>query len=38
MLVDKTPSYALDPAMLRRAEEAFEEPLYIHLVRHPVRR
>ncbi len=35
MLVDKTPSYALDPAILRRAEEAFERPLYLHLVRHP---
>ncbi|HEV2846615.1 MAG TPA: amino acid adenylation domain-containing protein, partial [Thermoanaerobaculia bacterium] len=35
VLVDKTPSYALDPAILRRAEEAFEEPLYIHLIRHP---
>ncbi|HYX24954.1 MAG TPA: amino acid adenylation domain-containing protein, partial [Thermoanaerobaculia bacterium] len=34
-LVDKTPSYALDPAILRRAEETFEEPLYIHLIRHP---
>jgi sulfotransferase family protein/thioesterase superfamily protein len=32
-LVDKTPMYALDPAALRRAEEAFEEPRYIHLVR-----
>src|SRR5262249_40909433 len=35
ILVDKTPSYALDPAILRRAEEAFEQPLYLHLVRHP---
>jgi amino acid adenylation domain-containing protein len=35
ILVDKTPSYALDPAILRRAEEDFEEPLYVHLVRHP---
>jgi thioesterase domain-containing protein len=34
-LVDKTPSYALDPATLARAEEDFEEPLYIHLLRHP---
>ncbi|HYG63124.1 MAG TPA: amino acid adenylation domain-containing protein, partial [Thermoanaerobaculia bacterium] len=34
-LVDKTPSYPLDPATLRRAEEMFEEPLYLHLVRHP---
>ncbi len=35
ILVDKTPSYALDPAILRRAEEDFEKPLYVHLVRHP---
>ncbi len=35
MLVDKTPSYALDRAILERAEEDFSEPLYVHLVRHP---
>ncbi len=35
MLVDKTPSYALDAAILGRAEESFERPLYLHLVRHP---
>jgi amino acid adenylation domain-containing protein len=35
MLVDKTPSYALDLEVLRRAEEYFEEPLYVHLLRHP---
>jgi amino acid adenylation domain-containing protein len=35
ILVDKTPSYALDPAILQRAEEDFDEPLYVHLVRHP---
>ncbi len=35
LLVDKTPSYALDPATLARAEEDFEQPLYIHLLRHP---
>ena len=35
MLVDKTPSYALDVEVLRRAEELFEEPLYVHLVRDP---
>ena len=33
--VDKTPTYALDPQTLRRAEEDFEKPLFIHLVRHP---
>ncbi len=36
MLVDKTPSYALDPAVLQRAEEAFDRPLYVHLIRHPL--
>ncbi|HYH45843.1 MAG TPA: thioesterase domain-containing protein, partial [Thermoanaerobaculia bacterium] len=35
LLVDKTPSYALDPAILARAEEDFEAPLYLHLLRHP---
>ena len=35
LLVDKTPTYAWDPATLRRAEEAFEGARYIHLVRHP---
>jgi amino acid adenylation domain-containing protein len=34
-LVDKTPSYALDLAVLRRAEEIFEGARYIHLLRHP---
>ncbi len=35
LLVDKTPTYAWDPATLRRAEEAFEDVRYLHLVRHP---
>ncbi|HYO16786.1 MAG TPA: amino acid adenylation domain-containing protein, partial [Thermoanaerobaculia bacterium] len=35
LLVDKTPTYAWDPATLRRAETAFEGARYIHLVRHP---
>jgi amino acid adenylation domain-containing protein len=35
VLVDKTPRYALDLPTLRRAEDWFAEPLYIHLVRHP---
>jgi amino acid adenylation domain-containing protein len=35
MLVDKTPSYALDPAILRRAEEGFAGARYVHLLRHP---
>jgi amino acid adenylation domain-containing protein len=34
-LVDKTPAYALDTATLRRAEEDFDRPLYLHLLRHP---
>jgi FkbH-like protein len=35
MLVDKTPSYALDLEILRRAESGFENARYVHLVRHP---
>ncbi|HZF10284.1 MAG TPA: amino acid adenylation domain-containing protein, partial [Thermoanaerobaculia bacterium] len=35
ILVDKTPSYSLDLSVLQRAEELFQEPLYIHLIRHP---
>ena len=35
MLVDKTPLYAVDPTAMARMEGWFEEPLYIHLVRHP---
>ncbi|HSF38680.1 MAG TPA: amino acid adenylation domain-containing protein [Thermoanaerobaculia bacterium] len=35
MLVDKTPSYALDPEALRRAEAGFAGARYLHLVRHP---
>ena len=35
VLLDKTPSYALDPAVLQKAELDFRDPLYIHLVRHP---
>ncbi|MGB9181180.1 MAG: amino acid adenylation domain-containing protein [Pyrinomonadaceae bacterium] len=34
-LVDKTPSYALDKEVLRRAESCFDDCLYIHLLRHP---
>jgi natural product biosynthesis luciferase-like monooxygenase protein/amino acid adenylation domain-containing protein len=34
-LIDKTTTYALDPAALARAEEIFEGARYIHLVRHP---
>jgi hypothetical protein len=35
MLLDKSPQYALDPESLLKAERDFDEPLYIHLVRHP---
>lgn len=35
ILVDKTPAYTLDKNILRQAEETFEEPMYIHLIRHP---
>lgn len=36
LLVDKSPSYALDPGALRKAERDFAKPFFIHLVRHPV--
>lgn len=35
MLLDKSPSYVLDPAALEKAERDFNHPIYIHLVRHP---
>jgi amino acid adenylation domain-containing protein len=35
ILIDKTPSYALDLEILERAEAIFTYPLYIHLLRHP---
>src|SRR4029079_15051736 len=35
MLVDKTPSYALELEVLRRAELEFAGARYIHLVRRP---
>ncbi len=34
-LVDKTPIYPMHPETLKRAEELFDQPLYIHLLRHP---
>ena len=34
-LVDKSPSYALDPAALARAEALFDGPRYVVLDRHP---
>lgn len=36
ILVDKSPSYVLDPLILKRIEDTFEDPLYIHLHRHPM--
>ena len=35
LLVDKTPSYALDKNILQRMETEFDQPYYIHLMRHP---
>lgn len=35
LLVEKTPTYAFSVDILRQAEEYFEDPLYIHLLRHP---
>ncbi|MEZ4453136.1 MAG: thioester reductase domain-containing protein [Nannocystaceae bacterium] len=35
-LVDKSPSYCLDRAILDRAERLFPGARYLHLVRHPV--
>ena len=34
-LVDKSTSYALDLEVLKRAETDFDNPLFIHLLRHP---
>jgi iturin family lipopeptide synthetase A len=36
LLVDKTPEYAMDGEILRRAEAYFSGALYIHLARHPL--
>jgi thioester reductase-like protein len=36
LLVDKSPSYGFNPAVLARAESLFENARYIHLTRHPV--
>ncbi len=35
LLVDKSPTYALDPEALVRADRFFDRPKYIHLIRHP---
>ncbi len=36
LLVDKTPDYAMDLEVLRRAEALFDGALYLHLARHPL--
>ncbi|HAC15568.1 MAG TPA: hypothetical protein DCE78_06440, partial [Bacteroidetes bacterium] len=36
ILVDKSPSYVLDKSILERIEATFENPLFIHLHRHPL--
>lgn len=36
LVVDKSPSYALDPAAMRKAEADFDQAIFVHLVRHPV--
>jgi acyl carrier protein len=35
LLVDKSPTYALDLEALARADRYFEAPYYMHLIRHP---
>lgn len=35
ILVDKTPFYAVRTETLERAEQYFDKPIYIHLLRHP---
>jgi amino acid adenylation domain-containing protein len=35
ILVDKSPSYVLDKSILQRIEDTFQNPIYIHLHRHP---
>lgn len=34
-LIDKSPTYGFSPSTLQQAEQIFESPKYIHLVRHP---
>lgn len=36
LLVDKTPWYVVDVDILKRIDRDFVDPLYIHLVRHPL--
>ncbi len=35
IVVDKSPSYALDPQALQRIAQCCDEPIFVHLVRHP---
>lgn len=35
ILVDKTPGYSSQLRVLQRAENMFQDPIYIHLIRHP---
>lgn len=35
ILVDKTPGYSSQLRVLQRAENMFQDPIYIHLMRHP---
>jgi len=35
LLVEKTPSYSFNKSILERIDAEFDEPLFIHLVRHP---
>lgn len=35
LVVDKSPSYALDPAAMKKAEADFDQAMFVHLVRHP---
>jgi amino acid adenylation domain-containing protein len=35
ILVEKTPAYTLDLNILNRAEDYFDSPMYIHLIRNP---
>ncbi len=36
IIVDKTPAYALDRQALQKIAQDFEQPLFIHLTRHPL--
>ncbi|MGB5977930.1 MAG: AMP-binding protein, partial [Cyclobacteriaceae bacterium] len=36
ILVDKSTGYVTDPSLLEKIENTFENPIYIHLLRHPL--